>query len=172
MAEDSRRGPGRRVATWLAWWAAMMALWVMIDDSLRSDELLAGAGAAAIAALAAEIITDQGGVRLSARAGHDLALAALHLPGQVAQDTLVVFWALARGLATGRLPDGGFTELPVSSGDDTPAGETRRVLLTGVRSLAPNTFVVGIDADRDVMVVHRLVSREERRQSPGQEARR
>ena len=172
MAGEGRPGLGRRVVTWLAWWVAMLAFWVMIDDSLESDELLAGAGAAAIAALAAEIITHQAGLRLRVRAGHDLAADALRLPGQVAHDTLVVFWALARGLATGRLPEGGFAEIPVGSGDDTPAGETRRVLLTGIRSLAPSTFVVGIDADRDVMVVHRLVSPEERREPRRQEARR
>jgi hypothetical protein len=32
-------------------------------------------------------------------------------------------------------------------------------LLTGARSLAPNEFVVGIDAERDVMVTHQLVTR-------------
>jgi hypothetical protein len=34
---------------------------------------------------------------------------------------------------------------------------TRRALLVGGRSLAPNSFVVGIDAGRDVMLVHQLV---------------
>jgi len=44
-------------------------------------------------------------------------------------------------------------------GDDTPLGVTRRVLLTGAHSLAPNAFVLGIDAERDVMIVHELVTR-------------
>ena len=34
------------------------------------------------------------------------------------------------------------------------------MLLVGGRSLAPNTFVLGIDEDRDVMVVHQLVVNE------------
>jgi hypothetical protein len=34
---------------------------------------------------------------------------------------------------------------------------TRRVLLIGGTSIAPNTFALGIDSERDVMVVHRLV---------------
>ena len=50
-----------------------------------------------------------------------------------------------------------FIELPVRYGDDTPLGVTRRVLLIGATSLAPNTFVLGIDPERDVMVVHQLV---------------
>jgi hypothetical protein len=35
---------------------------------------------------------------------------------------------------------------------------TRRVLLTGAYSLAPNKFVLGMDEQRDVMVVHELVT--------------
>ncbi len=36
-----------------------MALWVILDDSLDTDELLAGAGPAAIAALVTELATYQ-----------------------------------------------------------------------------------------------------------------
>jgi hypothetical protein len=34
------------------------------------------------------------------------------------------------------------------------------VLLVGGRSVAPNTFVLGIDRERSVMVVHQLVASE------------
>jgi multisubunit Na+/H+ antiporter MnhE subunit len=36
------------------------------------------------------------------------------------------------------------------------------MLLVGANSLAPNTIVLGIDRDRDVMVVHQLVARQGR----------
>jgi multisubunit Na+/H+ antiporter MnhE subunit len=160
MAENMRPPPSRQLSlrrrgiAWLAWWTLMMSLWVMIDDSLQFDELLAGAGAAALAALAAEIATYQASVRFRGRPGWRLAAEVLSLPGQVARDTLTVFGALARLLATGRQPAGGFAEVPA----DVPPGEAGQVLLTGVRSFAPNTFVLGIDDERGVMVVHRLVS--------------
>ena len=150
-----------RILAWLVWWAAMMSFWVAVDDSLQSDELLAGAGAAALAALAAEVITYQAATRFRMRPRW--ALAALGLPGQVARDTVLVFGALARMLLSHQPPDSEFAELPVEYGDRTPLGDTRRVLLIGARSLAPNTFVLGIDAERDVMVVHRLVTRPGRR---------
>lgn len=146
----------RRAARWLVWWAAMMSFWVAIDDSLQPDELLAGAGAAALAALAAEVVTYQAAVRLHVRPRW--LLAAVRLPGDVARDTWIVFAALSRLLLRRRPPDSEFAELPVRYGDDTPRDQTRRVLLTWERSLAPNTFVLGMDAERDVMVVHRLVS--------------
>jgi multisubunit Na+/H+ antiporter MnhE subunit len=145
-----------RAATWLAWWVLLMALWVAVDDSLRSDELLAGAGAAALAALAAEIAGYQAATRLQIKAGW--LGRACRLPGEVAHDTWTVFAALARTLATRRPPRGGFRQLPVRYGDGTPLGVTRRVLLTGAYSLAPNTFVLGMDEERDVMVVHELVT--------------
>jgi hypothetical protein len=34
---------------------------------------------------------------------------------------------------------------------------TRRALYVGGQSVAPNTFALGIDKDRDVMIVHQLV---------------
>jgi multisubunit Na+/H+ antiporter MnhE subunit len=146
----------RRVASWLAWWALLMSLWVAVDDSLESDELLVGAGVAALAALLAELVTDQAQVRLRIRAAW--LPRALGLPGQVVSQTFLVFAALAAALFTKAPPPRGrFRELPVSYGDDSPLGETRRVLLTGAKSLAPNEFVLGIDEERGVMITHQLV---------------
>jgi multisubunit Na+/H+ antiporter MnhE subunit len=135
----------------------MMGLWVAVDDSLASDELLAGAGAAAIAALAAELVAHQARVRLRVRARW--LLKASRLPWEVARDTCVVFAALARLLLRRERPDSEFAEIAVRYGDDTPLGQTRRVLLTGARSLAPGMFVLGMDPERDTMVVHRLATR-------------
>jgi hypothetical protein len=81
------------------------------------------------------------------------------LPGRVARETFLVFAALAKTLARREPPSGGFREISVRYGDDSPAGVTRRTLLTGGRSLAPNAFVVDFDAERDVMLVHELVPR-------------
>jgi multisubunit Na+/H+ antiporter MnhE subunit len=72
---------------------------------------------------------------------------------------VIVYAALWRRLVHGQQPDSAFAELPARFGDDSPEGVTRRTLLVGGRSLAPNTFVLGIDPERDVMVVHQLVAR-------------
>jgi multisubunit Na+/H+ antiporter MnhE subunit len=75
---------------------------------------------------------------------------------------MIVFGALARRLLRGEQPDSGFREVPVRIGDDSPEGVSRRVLLVGGRSVAPNTFVAGIDRDRGTMLVHQLVVNEGR----------
>ncbi len=150
----------RRVGAWLAWWVVLMSFWVVLDNSIAADELLAGAGAAALAASLAELALFQAGTRFRMRAGW--VVPALRLPGQVARDTALVFAALWRQLARGEEPASGFRELPVRYGGDTGEGVTRRVLLIGGRSLAPNTFVLGIDSRRSVMVIHQLVASEGR----------
>lgn len=148
----------RRVGSWLIWWVLMMSFWVMLDDSVRTDELLAGAGAAALAALLAEVVTYQAAARLRMRI--EWLGPALSLPGEVVRDTVTVYHALWRRLVHGKQPPSAFLELPARYGDDSPEGITRRVLLVGGTSVAPNTFALGIDKDRDVMVVHRLVAEE------------
>src|ERR1700739_2645832 len=113
-----------RAGTWLVWWVLLMSLWVMLDDSLATDELLAGAGAAALAALGAELATYQAATRFRMRIRW--LVPALRLPGQVVRDTVIVYAALWRRLARGEQPDSAFVTEPVRFGDDTPGGVTRR----------------------------------------------
>jgi multisubunit Na+/H+ antiporter MnhE subunit len=153
-----RRRPGiARVGAWLVWWVLLMSLWIMLDDSLATDELLAGAGAAALAALVAELTGYQAATRFQMRI--EWLVPALRLPGQVISDMVTVYAALWRRLARGEQPDSAFVTEPVRFGDDTPVGVTRRVLLIGGRSVAPNAFALGIDSDTDTMVLPQLVSK-------------
>lgn len=148
----------RRAGAWLVWWVLLMSLWGIVDDSIALDELLAGAGAAALAAFLAELVTYQAGTRFRMRA-HWL-VPALRLPREVAADTVIVFAALGRRLLRGDHPPSGFREIPARFGCTGDEDVTRRVLLIGGRSVAPNTIAAGIDPDRDVMVVHQLVANE------------
>jgi hypothetical protein len=150
-----------RLRAWLIWWVLLMSFWVAADDSVELDEVLAGAAAAALGATLAEVARHQAGLRLRVRP--EWLVPALRLPGQVIRDTFVVFAALWRQLARGVEPPSGFVAEPVSYGGDSDEQVTRRFLLVAGRSVAPNAFVLGLDRERDVMVVHRLVIAE-----PGQ----
>jgi multisubunit Na+/H+ antiporter MnhE subunit len=150
-----RQPPAARIGAWLAWWVLLTSLWVMLDDSLATDELLAGAGAAAIAALVAELATYQAATRFRMRIRW--LAPALRLPGQVGADLVTVYAALWRRLIRGEQPNSAFVTERVRFGDDTPAGVTRRVLLIGGRSIAPNAFALGIDRGSETMVLHQLV---------------
>jgi multisubunit Na+/H+ antiporter MnhE subunit len=159
--DDRRHAVNWFTVSWFAWWAIMMSLWVAIDDLLRADELIVGAVAAGLAAAAAVGVARLAQVRAGFKAAWLPAAVGgvLGLPGRVVQETFAVFAALARTLVRGEPPRGGFREIPVRYGDDTPAGVTRRILLTGAQSLAPNAFACDFDAERDVMIVHELVTR-------------
>jgi multisubunit Na+/H+ antiporter MnhE subunit len=139
-----------------------MGLWVAVDDSIGLAELGGGAGAAALAALLTEAALHQAGTRITVRVRW--LAAAWRLPGQALGDTVLVFRALARQLVRGEPPPSGFRELPVRAGGQGREAVTRRVLLVGASSLAPNTVVLDIDQERDVMVVHQLVANEGRPQ--------
>ena len=150
----------RRAASWLGWWVLLTGLWVAVDDSIGLAELGAGAGAPALGALVAEVAGYQAATRFRMRTGW--LAPAFRLPGQVLSDTVIAFAALWRLCTRGEQPDSGFREIPTRFGDDSDEGDTRRMLLVGANSLAPNTIVLGIDRDRDVMVVHQLVARQGR----------
>ena len=145
----------RRAGAWLTWWVLLMSFWVMLDDSIATDELLAGAGTAALAAFLAELASHQAAARVRIRARW--LAQAIELPGQVAGDTVIVFAALSRRLAHGQEPPSGFRVVPVPYGDDSAEGKTRRALLVGGESIAPNSIAAGIDKDTDTMVIHQLV---------------
>lgn len=154
-----RRVPvARRVGAWLVWWVLLMSFWVILDNSIASDELLAGAGAAALGAFLAELAFYQAATRFRMRI--EWVVPALGLPAQVVRDTAIVFAALWRRLARGEEPASGFRAVPARFGSDTAEGETRRVLLIGGRSVAPNSIAAGIDPDRDVMIIHQLMVNE------------
>lgn len=157
---QGRRGPdtapaARRIGAWVVWWVLLMSFWVVLDDSIAVDELLAGAGAAALGAFLAELIGHQAATRFRMRI--EWLVPALSLPVQVARDTVIIFGALWRRLAHGTPPPSGFREVPARYGADTAEDRTRRALLIGGRSVAPNSFALGIDEERDVMVIHQLV---------------
>jgi multisubunit Na+/H+ antiporter MnhE subunit len=132
-----------------------MFFWVILDDSFYPDELLAGAGAAAIGAFFAELASYQAASRVRLRA--EWLVPALRLPGQLLRDTGIVFAALWRLLARGERPASAFIEMPVRYGGQSAEDKTRRSLLIGGHSFAPNRFVLGLDPERGTMVVHQLV---------------
>ena len=100
----------RRAGAWLVWWVLLMSMWVILDDSIATDELLAGAGAAALGATMAELVAHQSGLRLRIRA--EWLTPVVRLPAQVTRDTWIVFAALWRRVVHGVEPPSGFRAVP------------------------------------------------------------
>jgi multisubunit Na+/H+ antiporter MnhE subunit len=147
-----------RVGAWLVWWVLLMSFWMILDGSAAPDEVLAGAGVAAIAALFAQWVCVRAGVSFTLRIRARWLAAAARLPWAVLRDTGVIMVALWRRVASGEQPASRLRELPFFRNGETGAElATQRVLLVAGRSVAPNTLAVDLQGERDVLLVHELV---------------
>jgi multisubunit Na+/H+ antiporter MnhE subunit len=150
-------GFARRLGAFSIWWLLLMVLWVWVDDSTDTPELLVGAAVAAMAASFAVLVQHQAASPVRIRIEWLTPLATV--PLQVLRDLGVVFAALWKRITRGELPNSRLEEIrvEVSRGESAEA-VTQRSLVVGFTSIAPNTFALGVDPERGTMIVHRLVA--------------
>lgn len=149
-----------RVAGWLAWFAVLNLMWLVLISAWVPEEALLGVLASAIAATAAEAVREQGlaGFRPRAR----WLWRARVLPWQAVRQSGLVLAALVRRV-TGRAPvRGRFRVVPVELPDDPHEQAAKRALLTAGESFAPNSYVLTIDNRKNVMLTHELVADDSR----------
>jgi multisubunit Na+/H+ antiporter MnhE subunit len=140
------------------WWLVLFALWLALVDTRQLPELVLGAGAAGVAALSVVLV----GAGRSRAASIDPAWLrdVGRAIGWLFADTGVVFTALWHRLRRSRRVRGEFRTSPVDAGGDSPRDVARRALTETLASVGPNTIVIGIDRERDRLVVHQLVRRD------------
>jgi multisubunit Na+/H+ antiporter MnhE subunit len=141
------------VAAWIGWWLASAAIWLALVDNTHVPELVVGAGVSTLAATAALVVRQQRRVVLRprlvwlARAWRPLARYAADLP------------KLVRALRT--RGGGRFYAVRAVDATNDPRGAAQRVLLQAAGSFTPNTYVLGTDYERGLMLVHQLVPGED-----------
>ena len=133
------------VRTWLGWWAVLTALYVVLVDTRRLQELVAAAVVGALGATAALLVQHE--MPLGPRPPLRVVLRELRTVLEWPRDLALLGRALARR------PHGRTVEVPFD-GDATEGA----VAAAG-RSLAPNRIVVDVDRDRGVLTYHELVER-------------
>jgi multisubunit Na+/H+ antiporter MnhE subunit len=131
------------------------ALYLLLIDTTSLPELYVGAAISLLAALGFEAAREQGAAEASAalrwllRAWRPLA----RIPPDVAR---LAVEAIAQVISP-RPRRGSFRAVPFSHGDPASGRDSgRRALSEAAGSLAPNTIVIGIDPDRDLLLVHQL----------------
>lgn len=147
------------VRAWLIWFVALNLLWLALISSFVLAEEILGLFAAALAATAAVAVSRQR--LISFRPRLEWLLQARRLPWASVRETGLVLAALARQLAGGEPARGRFRTLPVSLPPDPDQAATKRALLTAGLSFPPNSYVLEIDSERELMLVHNLVSEDE-----------
>jgi multisubunit Na+/H+ antiporter MnhE subunit len=146
-------GAAGTALAWAGWWGLSAALWLVLVDNTRSQELLAGAVVACLGATAAVRVRAQRRLVTRPRARWLLSLwkpVVLYL-----RDLVLVTLALAR-----RKP-GRFLAIAFDARDEDPREAARRVLMKSAGSFAPNTYVVGADQDHRLLLVHQLSRRDD-----------
>jgi hypothetical protein len=132
----------------------MAALYLLLIDITDLPELIVGAGAAVLAATGLELAREQGIVGESLRWRWLVRLhrSLLRIPRDIAVVSAMALVALLR-----RKPAfGSFRVVRFSCDEDEPREIGRRALAEAAGSLAPNTFVVGIDGERQLILAHQL----------------
>jgi multisubunit Na+/H+ antiporter MnhE subunit len=144
------------VAYLLGWWIALFVVWLLLVDSLARPEVAAGPAAALLAAVAALAVRAQTGVRFRLRRGWFRQLGGV--PWSVLRDSGILAVALWRRLVRGEHPRSLLRLVPIQAAGDEPEAAAWRAFATIVTSIAPNTYVIGIDRERGVALVHQLVA--------------
>ncbi len=144
----------RRAIAWGLGWMFAAALYLLLIDITDLPELIVGAGAAVLAATGLELAREQGMVGESIRWRWLLRVYRPFL--RVPRDCVVVCAMALRGLVSREPRMGEFRVVPFRQTEDEPHETGRRGLAEAAGSLAPNTFVVGIDGERELMLAHQL----------------
>jgi hypothetical protein len=138
------------LAAWLLRWALFFALWLALTDTVKGQELAAGAVAAALGAVLATALSPRPPAvprrltpRVMARAARGLIL-----------DTGIVARALAQR-AAGRQVRGSFRAARFRSPADR-RGRATAALAEGLGSVRPNRYVVAADLEGETVLVHEL----------------
>jgi multisubunit Na+/H+ antiporter MnhE subunit len=156
----TRRSAGS-IRFWLGWFLALNLLWLALISAFDLAETLLGLGAAALGASAATVVYEQRFVTFRPRARW--MLDSWRLPAAIVRDTVAVFGVLWRRLARGERIEGRFRTEPFRLGRDHQRRDARRALHTIGASIPPNTYVVGIDEDEHVVLLHELAPSRRRR---------
>ncbi len=130
------------------------AFYMALIDTVDLPELYAAIGAVVLAAAGFEAARRQGiaEARVSARwlAGGWRVIASV--PRQI----VWVSWEALAQLVAPRNRRGTLRAVTFRAGGEGSSDVGRRALAEGLGSLAPNTIVIGIDEERDLLLVHQL----------------
>jgi multisubunit Na+/H+ antiporter MnhE subunit len=151
----SRQDLLSRLALGVLSWAAMLGLWLLLVDSSAIPEVVAGLGVAVIGAVVADIVRSRREMHFRPRP-HWIGYA-WQLPWRVAVDCGIVMAALWRCLVLRQRVEGRLRVLPFPTGGDDPESRAWRAFTLVATSVAPNTYVIGYDRGRGVVIVHQLV---------------
>jgi hypothetical protein len=144
----------KHVLAWIAWWIALFWLWLLLVGQWNREEVVAAAIAATIAASLAELARARTGfsarIPLSGLADLPEALA------MVVVDFGILVWALVVSVARRKVVRGELFSRELTD-KSRARGTGPRAWTTIVASYSPNAFVLDIDPQTRLVLLHDLV---------------
>jgi multisubunit Na+/H+ antiporter MnhE subunit len=144
----------RGMFVWLLAWLASVALWMLLADSVRPEEVVVGAAVAALAAAAFEIVRRQRVVAQAFRP--NLWLRVWRVLVRAVPDIGRLTRAAFAQLFRPQRVRGRVLAMPFGHTEDDPDARALRAVAIGLGSIAPNTVVIGVDPDSGLLLVHQL----------------
>lgn len=144
----------RRAFAWSVGWLFAGALYLLLIDITDLPELLVGIVAAAIAATGLELAREQHIVGERVRPAW---LRTLYRPlAKVPSDIGFVCIAAVRQLFSRSPARGSFRVARFRCSEEHELQSGRAALAESLGSFAPNTIVIGVDFDRELILAHQL----------------
>jgi hypothetical protein len=140
-----------RVAWWLGTFVVLWWLWLLLAGEWNATEWIAAAGAAGLGATLFEASRARSGIE--PRVPLRLLTRAASVPVMVVVDFGIVMWALVSGIGRRELPRGSFRAF----GSELVGTAGIRAFATVAATFSPNAYVVDIDGDTGLALVHDLV---------------
>lgn len=145
-----RRSTRDVILFFLAEWALMFGLWLLLVDNFKRGEMLLGVAMALVAALAAAVVKAENFARFAPHVGE--LTQTWRIPWYLVEGTWQIFGVLARHLFT--RPPSLIASMRFDPGGDDAHSAARRALAVALMTVPPNTVVVGIDRKKQRLILH------------------
>jgi multisubunit Na+/H+ antiporter MnhE subunit len=132
----------------------LLGLWMLFVSNMHTAEFLAGVAAALIASVADAVLKAEGFAKFKPRFKWLLLMTWEFW--YIISDTWAIMLALARRML-GKKSRAQFQTVKFDVGGDDAQSWARRALVTVYTTIPPNSIVIGIDRERELMLLHEVV---------------
>jgi multisubunit Na+/H+ antiporter MnhE subunit len=144
------------IVPYLLLWASQWLLWLIFADSYGIREGIVGAVSAAASTHLVALFIARTKDHYKIQARHLMPM--IHVPGKLFGDAWVLLVAIKRRLTQQKL-GGGIVSVPFHAGANDGFSRARRALAVTYLTFTPNSLVLGISKDADLMSFHTVIPR-------------
>ena len=144
----------KRAVAWLLVWVLSAGLYLLLIDTTSLPELIVGAVAVALAATGFELAREQHIVGASLRGAwlKGIYRPLAKVPGDIAFVSMCALTQLTRRDAQ----RGEFRAVRFRRREGEQLETGRHALAESLGSFAPNTIIIGVDSERELILAHQL----------------